>query len=264
MKKSAEFRFYEELNDFLRPEKRKKSFDYGFMGTPSVKDAIEAIGVPHTEVDLILVNGSPVDFSYRIEDGDRVSVYPVFEAFDISSVSPLRDKPLRNPRFIVDVHLGKLARYLRMLGFDTLYENGWSDAEIADIAGKEERIVITKDRGLLKRKSITRGYCVRSRNWREQIDEMLQRFDLHCLIDPFTVCLVCNGRIVRTDMENVRNVLSSSVLEIHDEFTICGACGRIYWRGTHYKRMSGFVEELRSERSCPDGVQDVYDNSEGD
>ncbi len=264
MKKFAEFRFYEELNDFLAPEKKKKAFSYCFQGTPSVKDAIEALGVPHTEVDLILVNGIPVDFAYRIETDDRVAVYPVFEAFDISTVSPLREKPLRNPRFILDVHLGRLARYMRMLGFDTLYENSWSDDHIVDIVKDEGRILLSKDRGLLRRKIITRGYCVRSGHWREQLDEVLRRFDLYCLIAPFTICLVCNGRVIRIEKESIRSLVSPSILESHHEFTTCSVCSRVYWRGSHFKKMTGIVDALRAGRVRADGTASTYHISEGD
>ena len=122
-KKIARFRFYEELNDFLPREKRKVSFDYHFEGNPGIKDVIEALGVPHAEVDMLLVNGQSVDFEYQLQDGDRVAVYPVFESMDISAVSKVRQVPLREPKFVLDVHLGKLAKRLRLLGFDTLYRN---------------------------------------------------------------------------------------------------------------------------------------------
>ena len=104
--RDAEFRFYEELNDFLPPEKRKRSFAYMFEGTPSIKDAIEAVGVPHTEIDIILVDGRSVGFDHRLRGGERVAVYPMFEAIDVSPLVRLRPQPLRITRFVVDVHLG--------------------------------------------------------------------------------------------------------------------------------------------------------------
>ena len=122
----ATFRFYEELNDFLPKEKRKKRFEHNFIDRASVKDVIESFGVPHTEVDLIIVNGESKNFSYIINDGDDISVYPVFESIDISNLQKLRPEPLREPKFILDVHLGTLARYLRMLGFDTNYRNDYA------------------------------------------------------------------------------------------------------------------------------------------
>ena len=130
----AEFRFYEELSDLLPPERQKQSFVYAFSGKPSVKHAIETIGVPHTEVDVVLVNGSSVGFDCSLNDGDRVAVYPTFECFDISSVTCLRPQPLRRTRFVLDVHLGKLARHLRMLGFDSLYRNDYDDDQIIRIS----------------------------------------------------------------------------------------------------------------------------------
>jgi hypothetical protein len=143
----AEFRFYEELNDFLAPVLRKRAFSYAFNGTPSVKDAIEAIGVPHTEVDLVLVDGKSVDFTRRLAGGERVAVYPVFERLDISQVTRLRARPLRVTRFVLDVHLGKLARYLRLLGFDTCYRNDYDDDAIIGLARGESRIILTRDKG---------------------------------------------------------------------------------------------------------------------
>src|SRR3972149_748976 len=137
--KTAYFRFYEELNDFLPPEKRKIKFEHPFFCRASVKDIIESLGVPHTEIDLILVNGKSVDFSYIINDKDEISVYPVFESFDISEVQHLRAKPLREPKFVLDVHLGALAKYLRMTGFDTVYHNNFEDVEIIKVSLSQKR-----------------------------------------------------------------------------------------------------------------------------
>ena len=143
--RSAFFRFYEELNDFLAEEQRKTTFLYEFIGTPSVKDTIEAIGVPHTEIDIILVDGEAVTFYYLLHGGERVAVYPVFESIDITPLVHLRSKPLRNPKFVVDVHLGKLAHKLRLLGFDTLYRNDFKDDEIIERSLREKRIILTRD-----------------------------------------------------------------------------------------------------------------------
>ena len=175
----AWFRFYEELNDFLPTDKRKIAFPYKFSGSPSVKDVIEAIGVPHTEVDLILVNGNSVKFCHKLSHGDHISVYPVFENLDISHVSRLRPKPLRKTRFIVDVHLGRLSRLLRMLGFDTLYKNNYKNEEIITEALTQKRIILTRDQGLLKNRSITHGYLIRGTDPHEQAREVICRFDLY-------------------------------------------------------------------------------------
>jgi len=185
----AIFRFYEELNDFLPLIKRKISFTYLFTGNPSVKDAIEALGAPHVEVDLILVNNVSVNFSYQLQNGDRVAVYPVFEDLDIFEVNRLRAKPLRDSKFILDVHLGKLARYLRMLGLDTLYENNYQDDAIIRIAAQQGLIILTRDVNLLKNKQVERGYWVRATQPMQQIKEILKRFDLHPTLAPFKRCL---------------------------------------------------------------------------
>ncbi len=189
----AHFRFYAELNFFLPPNRRQTTFPRAFEGRVSVKDMIESLGVPHTEIDLILVNGESVDFSYLVQDGDQISVYPVFESFDITPVVRVRPKPLREPRFVLDQHLGKLAAYLRMLGFDTLYRNDYDDPELAQISHAEKRTLLTRDRGLLKRSMVTRGYYVRETNPRRQVAEVIRRFDLGGLVAPFRRCITCNG-----------------------------------------------------------------------
>ena len=245
---NAIFRFYEELNDFLPTEKRKKDFEYSFNGSPSVKDAIEALGVPHVEVDLILINGVSVDFSHRLNDGDRVSVYPVFEALDIAAVTHLRERPLRDPSFILDVHLGRLAKYLRMLGFDSLYENDYTKHEIVEIAAKEKRTILTRNTNLLKMKSVTRGYAVRSPDPEKQTLEVIRRFDLSDIIKPFSRCLLCNGRIESVAKDIISDTLDELTRRYYDTFYRCIHCGKIYWEGSHYERMKTLVTELSRQR----------------
>ena len=235
--KTAHFRFYEELNDFLDAGKRKTLFPYQFKGNPSIKDAIEAIGVPHTEVDLILVNGASVGFDYQLQEGDRVSVYPVFESLDISPVVRLRERPLRDTKFVLDVHLGKLARLLRLLGFDTLYRNDYADSEIVDLAVQEHRIVLTRDRGILRIKAVTHGYWIRSTNPLEQAREVLGRFDLASQVQPFRRCIVCNGLIEPIDKEAIESRLPAGLAAYQGEFFACTTCGKVYWRGSHYDRL---------------------------
>lgn len=154
------FRFYEELNDFLLPQRRKIAFEHDYKGRVSVKDLIESLGMPHTEIDLILVNGECVDFTYHVQHKDQISVYPMFESMDVAGLSKIRAEPLRDIKFVVDVHLGKLAKYLRMLGFDALYENNYSDSELALLSSNEHRILLTRDRGLLKRRIVHYGHFV--------------------------------------------------------------------------------------------------------
>lgn len=243
--RQALFRFYAELQDFLPCERRGTAFIHRFWGRPTVKDLIESLGVPHTEVDLILVNGVSVDFSHRVEDGDRVSVYPVFELLDITPQLRVRPEPLREPRFILDTHLGRLAKYLRLAGFDTLYDNRSDDATLAEIAARERRILLTRDRGLLKRGAVTRGYCVRADNPREQLVEVLRRFDLCGKLQPFRRCLCCNGILESVPKSAVQERLPAQVKENFDEFRLCRDCGRVYWKGSHYDHMAGFIAGLK-------------------
>lgn len=244
--KCATFRFYAELNDFLKSERRHQDFEHSFWGNPSVKDTVEALGVPHTEVDLILVNGTSVGFSHTLQDGDRVSVYPVFEGLDIGPMVRLRPEPLRHPRFVLDIHLGRLAAYLRMLGFDTLYRNDLDDEQLEDISRRENRVLLTKDRGLLKRSLITRGYFIRAIEPRKQILEILKRFDLFSLAAPFSRCMHCNGRLQHVSKRDVLDQLPPKTRDTYDEFRRCGACQRIYWKGSHYNRMQSFIQRLLS------------------
>lgn len=240
----AGFRFYEELNDFLSPEKRKVTFDYPLLRRASVKDIIEALGVPHTEVEVILVNGESVDFGYIVGDGDRISVYPMFESLDIRPLLKLRESPLRQPRFVLDCHLGRLARYLRQLGFDTLYRNDYSDDRLATISADEHRILLTRDRSLLKRRIIDHGYFVRNNNPRKQLDEVLKRFDLYADIEPFGRCTRCNGEVIAVDKKDILDRLEPRTHRYFNEFWQCSSCDQIYWEGSHFDKMKSLTDEL--------------------
>jgi uncharacterized protein len=246
MVKQATIRFYEELNDFLPLEKKKVAFIYPFDGTPSIKDVIEAIGVPHVEVDLILVNGASVDFNYLLKDKDIVSVYPVFEALDIANVSHLRNGPLREVKFILDVHLGKLAKYLRMLGFDTFYQNDNDDHEIIRISLAEHRVILTRDVGLLKVKSVSHAYFIRSHKPKEQLKEVLRHFDLYHLIDPFNRCIKCNGKLEMVRKEEIIQQLEPLTIKYFNEFFRCTNCQSIFWEGSHYEHMKDFIDTCKT------------------
>ena len=234
---AAEFRFYEELNDFLKPEQRQQTVVYRFDGHPGIKDPIEALGVPHVEVDLIVVNGASVGFDYRLQDGDRVAVYPKFESLDVSPIVKLRKRPLRRVAFVVDVNLGRLARMLRLLGFDALFSNAYADDEIAAISEAQGRIVLTRDRRLLHAKAITHGYWVRSVWPRRQVDEVVRRFDLANLIRPFSRCADCNGQIEPVAKELVADRLEPKTKKYYEKFYRCPDCGKIYWAGSHVDKL---------------------------
>ena len=242
--KTAWLRFYEELNDFLPSYRKKQSFQHSFKGDPSVKDIIESLGVPHTEVDLILVNGRSVDFSYKPGNEDQVSVYPVFESLNISELTHLRHKPLRKVKFIADVHLGKLVRYLRLLGFDTLFDRDSDDNEIIDISVSGKRIILTRDRQLLKNKRVTHGYWIRSSHPREQIREVVDRFDLRNDLKTFTRCMECNGILSEISKEEVSGDLLPNTRQYYQVFRRCADCGKIYWEGSHFENMKKEIRNL--------------------
>jgi uncharacterized protein len=247
--KQAYFRFYAELNDFLPPWRRMVPFASSFETSGSVKDMIEALGVPHTEVDLILVNGNSVDFSYAVQNGDYISVYPVFESIDIKPLLRVRPEPLREIRFVLDTHLGRLAGYLRMMGFDTLYRNDYQDEELVRVSTSDRRLLLTRDRGLLKRRAVTRGYFVRATEPRRQVVEVLRRFDLHGATAPFARCLRCNGLLQMAEKRLIQDRLPPKTKQYFDDFRVCEACDRIYWKGSHYQRMQRLIEHvLRPQR----------------
>ncbi|HZD54434.1 MAG TPA: Mut7-C RNAse domain-containing protein [Woeseiaceae bacterium] len=243
---AAEFRFYAELNDFLPAEERQVAFHHSFEGTPSVKDTIEAIGIPHTEIDVILVNDRSVDFTYRLRGGERVSVYPVFERFDIADVTRLRPAPLRITSFVADVHLGTLARYLRLLGFDTTWERDLSDENIVERSAREERIILTRDRAILRHGRVTHGYWLRAIDPLRQLDEVVRALHLQRAIRPYTRCMECNGVLRDAAPAEVAGDVPRRVLELHREFSKCDGCARVYWAGSHRKRLDAVVRRIRA------------------
>jgi uncharacterized protein with PIN domain len=239
----ATFRFYSELNDFLPPSDRQREVVRSFPDRPSVKDQIEACGVPHTEVDLILVNGRSVGFDHHLSDGDRVSVYPVFEALDVTPLVHLRPKPLRETRFVLDTHLGKLARRLRLLGFDALWRRDAADEELVSLSLSERRILLTRDRGILKRRELTHAAAVRATEARRQLLEVVERFDLARSAVPFTRCLTCNGRLAAVPKEEVLDRIPPETRLHYDAFLACTSCQRVFWWGAHSRRLQEIVEE---------------------
>ncbi|MFI5182074.1 MAG: Mut7-C RNAse domain-containing protein [Thermoanaerobaculia bacterium] len=237
----AVFRFYAELNDFLPPARRQQEVVRGFLDTPTVKDQIEACGVPHTEVEIILVNGRSVGFDHHLSDGDRVSVYPLFEALDVTPLVRLRPRPLRDPRFVLDVHLGKLARRLRLLGFDVLWERDAGDERLVFLSISQNRILLSRDRGLLKRRELSHAAAVHTTDPRRQLREVVERFDLSRAAAPFTRCLACNGLLAPAPKEKVLERIPPGARGAYDEFHECAACGKLYWWGSHARRLQEIV-----------------------
>ncbi|MFC7514877.1 Mut7-C RNAse domain-containing protein [Herbaspirillum sp. GCM10030257] len=241
---TVQFRFYAELNDFLAPWQRSRVFSQTCSRDASVKHMIEALGVPHTEVELILVDGLSVDFSHRLADGEFVSVYPAFNTIDVSPLVRLRPPHTRPARFIADAHLGQLARNLRMLGFDVLYRNDYSDAEVARIAAGEHRVVLTRDRDLLIRKEIVHGCYLHSVGCEEQLAEVLTRLELARSAQAFSRCLNCNGLLQVVPKRDVEHRVPLHSRMVYDRFYECQGCLQVYWEGSHVTRMRQRVEKM--------------------
>lgn len=237
---TASFRFYGELNDFLAPNRRRREITLRCAERATAKHMVEALGVPHTEVGRIDVNGVPAGLDHLLEDGDIVAVHPV-AVHDGSAQAAPRHESARTPWFVADAHLGGLARYLRMAGFDTLYSNELTDDTVEALALDENRTILTRDRELLKRRTITQGCYVRATKPEEQFREVVARLDLSPLAKPFTLCLHCNAPLRAVPKAEVADRLPDAVRATHDAFSQCDRCGRIYWKGSHYQRMSALI-----------------------
>ncbi len=231
-------RFHDDLAFFLRGGTRNE-FEASFHVTRSVKDLIESFGVPHVEVGGILVNSTVAGFDYLLTDGDTIGVFPAI---------PVPGEPAVLVRFVADVHVKTLARYLRMLGFDTLYNRHWVDEELAQLSEKEERILLSRDTRLLMRKNVSRGMYIRSIHPRKQVIEVLRRYDLSNRIDPFVRCISCNGEIHKVEEAHIEHgSIPQRVLERTDMFFRCGTCGKYYWNGSHVEKMLNRIEDIRRE-----------------
>jgi uncharacterized protein len=241
--KQITIRMYGPLNDFLPAGERQSCRSYALEGRASVKDLIERLGVPHPEVDLVLVNGNSVPFEYAVQDADRVAVFPRFSALDIAGVTAVRPPPLQVPRFILDGHLGKLARHLRLFGLDAAYRADARDEELAARAAQEGRILLTRDRALLKRSLVTHGCFVRETAPRRQLLEVLRRFG-PLPLTPFSRCLQCNGELRAVPTSDVEARLAPRTRRHYEEFHACAGCGRIYWKGSHWTRLTRVVDAV--------------------
>ena len=229
---TARFRFADALSPFLAPERRGTGFGYECARAANLKNAIEALGVPHTEVGAVRVNGAAATLQRTVRDGDDVEVF----ACELD--------PGGAPVFLADAHLGALARFLRMLGFDTVHDQALPDREIRRIAQDESRVVLTRDRDLLKCREIERGCYVRSPKPEAQLREVAARYRLAASARPFTLCLHCNLPLEPIGKEQVAGRVPPRVLELHSAFTHCAGCGRVYWPGTHYERMKAALAGL--------------------
>mgnify|MGYP003551685548 FL=1 len=244
-------RFYQSLNDFIRPALRHAAINFPLDRKASIKDMIESFNVPHTEIDLILVNGSAVDFSYIVQTGDDIQVYPAGENVNATELPQLRPALPQPLKFVVDVNLGKLARNLRLLGIDCCYQNDYGDDAVALISSEEQRIVLTRDRSLLRRKIIVYGYYVRADLPMTQTREVLRKFDLYSLLNPLTRCTHCNGQFREIDKKTIEHRLEPLTKKHYQHFLVCSHCQQIYWQGSHHVHLRGLIEEL----SIPSSVR---------
>lgn len=230
---TAQFLFFGRLNDFLPRDQRDQVVTVDFRERQSVKHLAESLGVPHPEIGPVQVNGQVGTLDTITQDGDRVEVHPIPDGCPVE------------PRFVLDGHLGRLAAYLRLLGFDCLYRNHYDDEDLAEDAHREGRILLTRDRRLLMRKAVEYGYCLRSLDPGEQLSETIKRFDLGKHIVPFHRCPRCNHSLETVSKETVLDRLEPLTKLYFDEFQICPACQQIYWKGSHYERMQDLIEQLR-------------------
>ena len=238
----ATFHFYDDLYYFLPSNHRYTTINHTFEGRVSIKDMIESLGVPHTEIEAISANGRGVDLTYLVEDAARI------EVFGFSSKIPA-DKLIRpplegEPSFVLDVHLGQLAVYLRMLGFDAVYRNDYEDAEISCISSNCKRVLLSRDRGIFKRSRVEYGYFVREIKPKLQIVEVVKRFNLEKYFKPLQRCIRCNGRLTPVTKEEVLDRLEPLTARFYNEFSRCVECGQIYWKGSHYSKMVDFIGGL--------------------
>ena len=241
---SATFRFYDSLNAFLPRERRGREITVPCAREATAKHMIEALGVPHTEVELLLVNGQSGSFEQLLADGDRVAAYPAFGLLDVAPLQRLRQPPSGRARFVADAHLGALARLLRMAGYDTLYDNGYHDDEIERIAREEGRVLLTRDRELLKRRSVERGCYLHAIEPSAQLRELFARLGLNRDMRAFSLCLHCNLPLRGVPREAVLDKLPAQVARAQVEFTTCDGCARVYWKGSHYERMRALLADL--------------------
>jgi uncharacterized protein with PIN domain len=241
------FHFEVQFDIFLSPEKRGGEFDYAFTGNPSLKHLIEAMRVPHTEIGEVKINGEWKSLAEWTQDGDIIKIYPITNGITGTAISHPREADNNPLRFILDNHLGKLASYLRMLGFDALYRNDFQDDELAELAIQQERILLTRDRGLLMRRAIVSGCLIRSMLPEEQVVEVLQRYQLSDQGQPFQRCLRCNDLLLPVDKAFILDRLEPLTRRYFDEFRQCQGCQQIYWKGSHYERMLNLIDEFKSK-----------------
>lgn len=238
-------RAYAELNDFLPPGRRGRTFTHPYLSRRTVKDLLESLGLPHPEIGMILVDGEPVGFDHLVQPGERISVFPPFRTLDIPRAAVLTPALEGRPQFVLDTHLGQLAHYLRMLGFDTAYANDATDRVLARRSARQGRVLLTRDRDLLKRGRVEHGYYVRSTRPRHQLVEVVRRYELLSRMSPFSRCLDCNGELRLAEPAEIDSSVPPDAREAYERFRGCENCGKVYWAGSHVEAMEGLIAWLK-------------------
>jgi uncharacterized protein len=240
----ATFDFQASLQTFLPRSQRGQIITHAFDWKASIKDMIESLGVPHPEIELLTVHGAAVDFEHIVQPDDPIICYPVDAALPPIPHLILRPPYPGRPAFVLDQHLGRLASYLRMMGFDTLYRNDYHDEELAQVSHDEGRILLTRDVGLLKRSRVIYGYFVRSTHREAQLLELTRRYDLVPLHDPFKHCMKCNGLLAPVATDAILDRLPDGTARYYQEFHQCADCQQVFWKGPHYQRMQALMQRV--------------------
>jgi len=246
-------RAYEELNERLAPELRKRDFAVDLPAGATVARLLAVLGIPDESVDLVLVDGASAGLDDSLDGVGRVALYPVFERFALAGVTRVRERPLRRPRFLADEHLARLARCLRLAGFDTHLAAGLDDVALVELGEREARIVLTRDRRLLEELRPSRAVYVASQRPREQFVLLVTALQLEDLALPFTLCMVCNSTLMPAPPETVVARVPASVRREHAAFRSCPGCGRVYWAGGHYRRMLALLSAAGIRAGPPPG-----------
>ncbi len=242
---NAFYHFHGDLPQLLRPRWRTTNpIVQPVTRAASIKDAIEAFGLPHTEVGGIACDGRPADFCQRVEAGQRFDISPHPFPWDVTRPTILRPIPLPELRFVVDVNAGRLARYLRMAGFNTLYDSCWDDHVILVVLQNEPRLLLTRNHDLLKRKQVVFGRRIRADNPLDQLREVIRLFGIHDLPHPFSRCLECNAPLEPVAKRDILPRLEPLTIRYVDLFSICPACERIYWEGSHVEKMQSVLARV--------------------
>jgi uncharacterized protein with PIN domain len=235
--------FHGDLSFFLRS--KAPAIERQLSERTSIKDVIEACGVPHTEVDLILVNGEPIDFAAVLRQDAVVDVHPPNETHcPLFPEDRLQVHDIEN--FVADGHLGKLVRDLRLLGIDVAYDPAAEDRQLVRTASDEERSLLTRDRRLLMHAAVRHGYYPRSQDPLEQTVEVLRRFRLASSLTPFSRCLRCNAPLEPAEKAKVLGQLEPLTKIYYDQFRRCRGCGQVYWSGSHFEKLQKRIEIIRS------------------